>query len=285
MKFGVIMFPTDYSIGAVELARAVEDQGLESLWFPEHTHIPAERKTPWPGGPELPREYSHPLDPFVGLTAAAAATTTLKLGTGVCLVVERDPITLAKEIASLDFISGGRFLFGIGGGWNYEEMSNHGTDPAVRWSIMRERILAMKQIWTEEEATFHGRHVNFERIWSWPKPIQRPHPPVIVGGNGPRTLRRVVEYGDEWAPIIGRGPDLIPRFAELGELAAAAGRPPIPITVFAFGRPNPEWVAQYQAAGASRYIFGLPAAPTETVLPILGQCADIARRYATISVS
>jgi len=285
MLFGVFMFPTEYTIKVVDLARASEDLGFESLWVPEHTHIPVARKSPWPGGAELPREYSHTLDPFLALSAAAAVTTRLRLGTGVCLVIEKDPIVTAKEVATLDLLSDGRFLFGVGGGWNLEEMADHGTDPATRWKVMRERILAMKQIWTEEEATFHGRHVNFERIWSWPKPIQRPHPPVIVGGNGPRTLRRVVEYGDEWAPIIGRGPDLIPRFAELGELAAAAGRPPIPITVFAFGRPNPEWVAQYQAAGASRYIFGLPAAPTETVLPILEQCADIARRYATISVS
>ena len=280
MHFGVIMFPTDYSISAVELARAVEDNGFESLWFPEHSHIPAERRTPWPGGTELPREYSHPLDPFVGLAAAAVATRTLKLGTGVCLVVERDPIMLAKEVASVDFVSGGRLLFGIGGGWNLEEMSNHGTDPTHRWSIMRERILAMKQIWTQDEASFHGTYVNFDRIWSWPKPVQRPHPPIIVGGNGPRTLRRVIEYGDEWAPIIGRGPDLVPRMAELADMASAAGRSPIPVTVFAFGQPNPQWVEQYHAAGARRYIFGLPAAPADTVLPILDRCADIGRKFA-----
>src|SRR5438105_1420753 len=217
MKFGITIFATEYTIDVRELARASEELGFESLWFPEHTHIPAERKTPWPGGAELPREYSHPLDPFVALTAAAAATRTLKVGTGVCLVVERDPITLAKEVASLDFISGGRFLFGIGGGWNYEEMANHGTEPAHRWSIMRERMLALKQIWTNDEASFDGKYVNFDRIWSWPKPAQQPHPPIIVGGNGPRTLRRVIEYGDEWGPIIGRGPDLISRFAELAE--------------------------------------------------------------------
>jgi probable F420-dependent oxidoreductase len=279
MHFGVIMFPTDYSIGAVDLARAVEDSGFESLWFPEHTHIPADRTTPWPGGAELPREYPRALDPFVGLAAAAVATTTLKLGTGVCLVIERDPIVLAKDVASVDFISGGRFLFGIGGGWNLEEMANHGTDPAQRWSILRERILAMKQIWTQDEATFHGKHVNFDRIWQWPKPIQRPHPPIIVGGNGPRTLRRVVEYGDEWAPIVGRGPDLVPRMVELAEMATAAGRSPIPVTIFQFGQPQPQLVEQYQTAGASRYIFGLPAAPADTVLPWLARCAEIARNF------
>jgi probable F420-dependent oxidoreductase len=285
MHFGAIMFPTDYSIGAVDLARAVEDSGFESLWFPEHTHIPAERKTPWPGGAELPREYPRALDPFVGLAAAAVATKTLKLGTGVCLVIERDPIVLAKDVASVDFISNGRLLFGIGGGWNLEEMANHGTDPAQRWSVMRERVLAMKQIWTQEEATFHGKHVNFDRIWQWPKPIQQPHPPIIVGGNGPHTLRRVVEYGDEWAPIVGRGPDLVPRMTELADLAAAAGRSPIPVTVFQFGQPQPQVVAQYHAAGANRYIFGLPAAPADTVLPWLARCAEIARNYQQTAVA
>ena len=184
MQFGVLMFPTDFSIGVVDLARALEDRGYESLWFPEHTHIPADRQTPWPGGPNLPREYSHPLDPFVALGAAAASTARLKLGTGVCLVIERDPITLAKDVTSVDYVSGGRFLFGIGGGWNLEEMANHGTDPSKRWTILRERVLAMKQLWTEDVASYHGEHVNFDRVWQWPKPVQRPHPPIIVGGNG-----------------------------------------------------------------------------------------------------
>lgn len=279
MDFGVLMFPTDFSIGAVELARAVEDLGLESVWFPEHTHIPAERRTPWPGGPDLPREYSHALDPFVALGAAAAATSRVKLGTGVCLVIEHDPINLAKEVASVDFISGGRLLFGIGGGWNLEEMANHGTDPSHRWSVLRERVLAMKQIWTQEEATFHGKYVNFDRIWQWPKPVQQPHPPIVVGGNGPRTLRRVVEYGDEWGPIIGRGPDLVDRMKELAELVAAAGRPPVPVTIFSLSSHDPKLVEQYHTAGASRYVFGLPAAPAERVLPLLDNVASIARRF------
>ncbi|MBV9897000.1 MAG: LLM class F420-dependent oxidoreductase [Chloroflexi bacterium] len=284
MQFGVLMFPTDFSIGAVELARAVEDHGLESVWFPEHTHIPAERKTPWPGGAELPREYSHALDPFVALAAAAAATTRIKLGTGVCLVIEHDPITLAKEVASVDFVSGGRMLFGIGGGWNLEEMSNHGTDPSHRWTVLRERMLAMKQIWAEDEATFHGKYVNFDRIWSWPKPIQRPNPPVVVGGNGARTLQRVIEYGDEWGPIIGRGPDLFDRMKELADLAAEAGRAPIPVTIFSLRSFDPKLVEQYQAAGASRYVFGLPAAPADAVLPLVANCAKLAREFgATVA--
>ncbi|MDR7532408.1 MAG: LLM class F420-dependent oxidoreductase [Armatimonadota bacterium] len=204
MKFGVIIFPTDYSISPVELGRAAEERGFESIWFPEHTHIPTSRRSPWPGGGELPREYSHSLDPFVALAAVAGVTSQIKLGTGICLVVERDPIILAKEVASLDHLSGGRFLFGIGGGWNLEEMENHGTNPNTRWRLLRERVLAMKRIWTEDAAEYHGRFVNFDPIWSWPKPIQKPHPPVIIGGNGPRTLQRVIEYGDGWMPIGGR---------------------------------------------------------------------------------
>ncbi len=281
MQFGVLMFPTDFSIGAVDLARAVEDSGLESVWFPEHTHIPAERKTPWPGGAELPPEYAHALDPFVALGAAAAATTRIKLGTGVCLVIEHDPITLAKEVASVDFVSGGRMLFGIGGGWNLEEMANHGTDPSHRWTVLRERMLAMKQIWAQDEATYHGKYVNFDRIWSWPKPIQRPNPPVVVGGNGARTLQRVIEYGDEWGPIIGRGPDLFDRMKELADLAAAAGRAPVPVTIFSLRSFDAKLVEQYQAAGASRYVFGLPAAPAETVLPLVARCAKLAREFGS----
>jgi probable F420-dependent oxidoreductase len=279
MQFGVLMFPTDFSIGVVDLARAVEERGFESLWLPEHTHIPAERRTPWPGGAELPREYSHALDPFIGLAAAAVATSRLKLATGVSLVIEHDPIVLAKVVASVDFIAGGRVLFGIGGGWNLEEMSNHGTDPTQRWSVLRERILAMKEIWTQDEATFHGKHVNFDRIWSWPKPVQQPHPPIIVGGNGPRTLRRVVEYGDEWGPIIGRGPDLLERMKELEGLCVQAGRAPAPVTMFSLNSHDPKLVERHQSAGANRYVFGLPAAPGERVLPILDNLVDILRKF------
>src|SRR5215210_6280235 len=167
MQFGVFMFPTEYTISVTDLARAAEDLGFESFWVPEHTHIPAERRTPWPGGAELPREYSHALDPFLALTAAAAVTTRLRLGTSVCLVIERDPITLAKEVATLDQLSGGRFLFGVGAGWNVEEMKNHGTDPGTRFRRMRESVEAMKAIWTQDEAEYHGRIVDFDPIWSW----------------------------------------------------------------------------------------------------------------------
>jgi probable F420-dependent oxidoreductase len=280
MKLGVTMFATEYSIGPAELARAVEERGLESLFFPEHTHIPTSRRTPWPGGPELPQEYSHTLDPFVALSAAATATEHLLIGTGICLVIERDPITLAKEVASLDFISGARFLFGIGGGWNQEEMENHGTNPAQRWKLLRERVLAMKAIWTQDEAEFHGRFVNFDPIWSWPKPVQKPHPPILVGGDGPHALQRAVEYGDGWMPIPGRGHrPLSERIAELNRLAAEAGRGRIPVSVFG-ASPRPDVVQHYAELGVERCIFWLPSASREEVLPLLDDYTELARSIA-----
>jgi probable F420-dependent oxidoreductase len=280
MKFGITMFPTEYSIGPAALARAVEERGLESLLFTEHTHIPTSRRTPWPSGDELPREYSHTLDPFVALSAAATATEHLLIGTGICLVIERDPITLAKEVASLDFISRGRFLFGIGGGWNQEEMENHGTNPARRWKLLRERILAMKAIWTQDESEFHGQFVNFDPIWSWPKPVQKPHPPILVGGDGPRTLQRVVEYGDGWMPIPGRGQTpLSERIAELNRLAAEAGRGRIPVSIW--GAPSrPDVIQHYAELGVERCLFRLPSAPREEVLPLLDRYAELANSFA-----
>ena len=276
MKFGVYMFPTDYSIGMVELAQAAENLGFESLFVPEHTHIPTSRRSPWGGGPVLPQEYWHTIDPFVALSTAAAVTSVLKLGTGICLVIERDPITLAKEVASLDFISGGRFLFGIGGGWNYEEMENHGTKPSLRWKVLRERMLAMKEIWTKDEAAYHGESVNFDPIWSWPKPVQKPYPPIIVGGGGPRTLQRVIEYGDEWMPNRVRGDELTNKIAELQQMAKDAGRDPIPVTMFGV-QPSPEAIDHYAQIGVSRCLFGLPSAPADEVLPLLNQCAEASR--------
>ena len=280
MKFGLTMFPTEYSIAPAELARAVEERGFESLLFPEHTHIPTSRRTPWPGGPELPKEYSHSLDLFVALSAAATATERILIGTGVCLVIERDPITLAKEVASLDFISHGRFLFGIGGGWNLEEMENHGTNPPQRWKLMREQILAMKAIWTQDDAEFHGRFVNFDPIWSWPKPVQKPHPPILVGGDGPHTFQRVLEYGDAWIPIPMRlqGP-MSERVAELNRLAAEAGRGHIPVSVW--GAPSrPEVIQHYAEIGVERCVFWLPPAPADKVLPFLDSYAEVARSFA-----
>jgi probable F420-dependent oxidoreductase len=280
MHFGVTMFLTEYTLPVVDLARAAEELGFESLWVPEHTHIPADRRSPWPGGAELPREYSHALDPFLTLTAAAMVTSQLRLGTGVCLVIERDPITTAKEVATLDQLSGGRVLFGVGGGWNLEEMANHGTDPARRWALMRERILAMKQIWTHDEAEFHGELVEFDRIWQWPKPFQQPHPPIVVGGNGPHTLRRVIDYGDAWMPIPGRGTRAVEEgIGELARMAEAAGRPPIPVSIWGV-RPDPRAIDDLVKLGVSRCIFALPSAGGDEVLPRLKRCAEAMKAVA-----
>ena len=270
MKLGVRMFSTDYAIRTDELAREVEARGFESLWLPEHTHIPKSRQSPWPGGAELPKEYWHTYDPFVALAMAATVTTRLKLGTGICLVVERDPITLAKEVASLDFLSKGRFLFGIGGGWNAEEMANHGTDFKKRWRLLRERILAMKEIWTKDEAEFHGEFVNFDPIWAYPKPVQKPHPPIYLGANAPKAREWVAEYCDGWFPIPARAGDMAAGIADLRRLAEKAGRDPKTLTVSVFAAPADEnAVRQYEKAGAERTIFALPSAERDTVLPIL----------------
>ena len=276
MKYGVQMFPTDYAIPVTELGKACEDLGFESLFFPEHTHIPTSRRTPWPGGAELPMEYSHTLDPFVACGAVAGVTKNLKFGTGICLVMQRDPITLAKEVASVDFLSGGRFLFGIGGGWNEDEMENHGTKPTLRWKILRERILAMKEIWTKDEAEFHGEFVDFDPIWSWPKPAQQPHPPVLIGGAGPRTLDRVIEYGDGWMPIGGRtGAVLGEKIKELQSKAKEAGRGPIPVSVFGVP-PSKEAIEAYKEMGVDRVLFGLRPEGAENVIPALKRYAEVA---------
>jgi probable F420-dependent oxidoreductase len=276
MQYGVSMFPTRYSIGPAELARAVEDRGFESLFFPEHTHIPTSRRSPWPGGADLPNEYRETLDPFLALTAAAAVTERLLLGTGICLVVERDPITTAKEVATLDLLSGGRFLFGVGGGWNREEMEDHGTDPTRRFALMRERILAMKEIWTHDEAEFHGEYLDFDPMWQWPKPVQKPHPPVLVAGNGPGTLERVLEYGDGWIPIPGRGTvPLGEGTARLREMAAERDRDPVPVIVFG-ARPQAEVLDHYAAAGVDRVLFALPPVEAAEAFKFLDTYANLA---------
>ena len=279
MDFGAMMFSTDYSIRPDDLARLLEDRGFESMWVPEHSHIPAERSSPWPGGGDLPQDYWHTYDPFVALTAAAAVTTDLKLGTGICLVIERDPIMLAKEVASVDRLSGGRFIFGIGGGWNREEMANHGTRFRSRWRLLRERILAMKEIWTQEEAEFHGEFVNFDKMWAYPKPVQRPHPPILMGGDGATTFDRVVEFCDGWMPISGRsseGTSLQEKIVLLRWQAEEAGRDPASINITTFGaRPEPDAIARLKAAGVDRAIFGLPSTERDTVVPIIDECAKL----------
>ncbi len=278
MQFGLQMFPTDYAIPVTELGKAAEDLGFESLFFPEHSHIPTGRRTPYPGGGPLPEQYSHTLDPFVAMAAVATATTTLKVGTGICLVIQRDPIMLAKEVASVDFLSGGRLLFGIGGGWNEDEMENHGTKPSLRWKILRERVLAMKEIWTKDEAEYHGEFVNFDPIWAWPKPVTKPHPPVLMGGDGPRTLQRVVEFADGWMPIGSRGGTerLAGRITELQQMAKAAGRERIPVTTFG-AAPDPQAITKLGEIGVDRVLFGLRSAPAEEVLPALKQYAEVVK--------
>ena len=277
MHAGVAMFATHYAIRPDELARELEQRGFESFWVPEHTHIPASRTSPWPGGGDLPKEYWHSYDPFVALTAAATATSRIKLGTGICLVIERDPIVTAKEVASLDHLSGGRVLFGIGGGWNLEEMAHHGTDPKTRWRLLRERVLAMKELWTKDEAEFHGEFVNFDRSWSYPKPAQRPHPPIIMGGDGARTFDRVLEFCDGWMPLGRRPADFAPRIADLRQRAKAAGRDPKSISVTVFGvRPDRRALDTLAGAGVDRVVFMAPSADRETVLPHVDQCAAVA---------
>jgi probable F420-dependent oxidoreductase len=279
VDFGVMMFPADYAVAPDEIARMAEERDFESLFFPEHTHIPAARESPYPGGGELPDMYSHTHDPFVALAAAAAATRRIRVGTGICLVIQRDPIVTAKEVASLDRLSDGRFLFGVGAGWNAEEMRNHGTDPRRRFGVMRERVEAMKAIWTSEEATYHGRHVNFDRIWSWPKPAQQPHPPVIVGGNGERVLDRVVAYGDEWMPNrIESVEELGDRIDRLGELAAEAGRPVPKVGLYAAPAKAEEMEA-YAGLGVSRYVLFVPPVPRDEAAARLDHLAGVVEEY------
>jgi probable F420-dependent oxidoreductase len=276
MKFGIAIFPTDYAISMTELAPAVEQAGFESLWVAEHSHIPTSRATPYPSGGDLPRMYMHTMDPFVALTAAALASKTLKIGTGICLLIQRDPIHTAKEAASLDQISKGRFLFGVGGGWNREEMADHGTAFETRWKLLRERVEAVKAIWTQDEAEYHGDFVNFGPMWCWPKPLQKPHPPVLLGGNGPNILKRVVAYGDEWMPNRGTALQRIP---ELRELEQAAGRGHIPVSCYP--REAAADIERAGETGVDRCIFYVPAEGRAPALTKLNELARLIEPYKT----
>jgi len=274
MKFGIAIFPTDYAISMAELAPAVEEAGFESLWVAEHSHIPTSRITPYPAGGELPRMYMHTMDPFVALTAAALASKTLKVGTGICLLIERDPIHTAKEAASLDVVSKGRFLFGIGGGWNREEMADHGTVFETRWKLLRERVEAVKAIWTQDEAEYHGEMVDFGPMWCWPKPVQKPHPPVLLGGNGENVLKRLVAYADEWMPNRGAALQRIP---ELREMAQAAGRGHIPVTFYP--RDTAADIERAAEAGVERCIWYVPADGRAPALTKLNELARLIEPY------
>jgi len=273
MRCGLTMFLTDYSIPVTDLARAIEARGFESLWVAEHSHIPTSRKSPWPGGSELPKMYYDTLDPFVALTAAAVTTRTLKLGTGICLVTQRDPIHTAKEVSSLEQISGGRVLFGVGAGWNLEEMRDHGTDPERRFALMEERVEAMRSIWTQTKPEYHGEHVNFDPMMTWPKPVQKPHPPIHLGG-GPGAARQAIAYGDGWMPVAGRGAGLELSIASFRKRAAQAGRDAEAMQLSIFGMPNdPGLVSRYRDLGVDRLMFALPPEPAESLLPILDELA------------
>jgi probable F420-dependent oxidoreductase len=259
VDFGVSYFPTDEAVEPAELARMAEERGFESVFVTEHTHIPAIRETPYPAGGELPREYWRIYDPFVALTTMAASTERIRVGTAICLLIERDPITTAKEVASLDRLSGGRFLFGVGAGWNLEEMRNHGTDPERRFGLLRERVEACKELWTTEESSYHGRYVDFDRIHSFPKPVQDPHPPVLVGGNGPTVHRRVLAFGDGWFPNrIPPDDQMIARVEELQRRGEQAGRGRIPVTLQIPPR-DPSVLERYEAAGVTRVVHMLRA--------------------------
>jgi probable F420-dependent oxidoreductase len=284
MHFGVSMFHTDYSIPAVELARALESRSFESMWAPEHSHIPVPCKTPFPGGGELPKPYYEVMDPFVVLSAAAVVTKTLKLATGVCLVVQRDPIQTAKLVASIDQVSGGRFLFGVGGGWNREEIEGHGTAFATRFKLMRERIEAMKAIWTQSKPEYHGEFVDFPPMMTWPKPVQKPYPPIIVGGAFPHAARRAVRYGDGWVPIASRAPygdvnDYLPKFKAM---VTEAGRNPaaLPITLFG-GTEDLDLLKRYRDMGVARVVTTLPPEPADKTLPVLDRWAELIRRVSS----
>ena len=280
MHIGLCIFATDYSIRADELARAAEERGFESLFLTEHTHIPASRRTPFPSGGELPREYSHTLDPFVALMAAAAATRTLLVGTGICLLIERDTITTAKEVATLDLLSGGRFLFGVGGGWNAEEMENHGTVFTTRFKRLTEQVLAMKEIWTKDEAEFHGEIVRFDPIWAWPKPAQKPHPPILMGGESGHTLQRVVDFCDGWFPRGRAGDVILTGLADLKARAARAGRDMKTISVSVFGTASDEALLdRYAAAGITRAVLRLPSEGRDAVLSRLDRYAPLIAKF------
>jgi probable F420-dependent oxidoreductase len=281
MRVGASMFFTEYSMTPAALGRALEERGFDSVWAPEHSHIPLSRKTPFPGGGDLPKRYYDAMDPFVSLTAAACATKTLKIATGVCLLNQRDPIQTAKLVASIDQVSGGRFLFGVGVGWNQDEMENHGTVFASRAKLTRERIEAMKEIWTKAEAEYHGEFVNFDPIMAWPKPVQKPHPPVIVGGAFPQGARRALRYGDGWMPVAGRPMEreLSERAEEFKRMAAEVGRDPATVPLSMFGAPEDiDRLERLRDLGVVRVVVSLDSEKDDEILPILDRWADLIRR-------
>ncbi len=278
MELGLMIFPTDQTIDPVELGKATEDLGFGSLWFPEHSHIPTSRVTPWggrKGAPDLPDFYWRTYDQFVALAAVAAVTERIQLGTGITLVAQRDPIWTAKQVASVDRISGGRLLFGIGYGWNVEEMEHHNLPYKNRRARLRESILAMKEIWAEDEASFSGEHVNFSSSWSWPKPTQTPHPPIIMGGAaGPKTAAHIAEFCDGWMPIGGR--HALGGWSEVEKACEAIGRDPKSVELSVFGaKPDKEALDGLAEQGVVRSIFTLPQGPRDEVMAAVEEYAKL----------
>ena len=263
---GIFYFATEYGHNVVDVARDAEQRGFESLWLPEHTHIPVSRKTPYAGGAELPEEYAHTLDPFVALAAVATATKRIRLATGISLLIERDTITTAKTVATLDLLSNGRAIVGVGGGWDREEAEHHGVEWSTRFQKLEEQIDAIKIIWANEEAAFHGEHIHFDSIWSWPKPLQRPHPPIVLGGESDHTLRRVIKHCDGWLPRA-RNPETVVRgIARLNELAEEADRDPESISVNVFApRPDAELIDRFKSMGVARIVLWLPPEDRDAV--------------------
>jgi probable F420-dependent oxidoreductase len=283
MKIGAVMFFTTDSMQPAPLARALEERGFESLWVPEHTHIPSSRKTPYPAGGPLIRPYYDIMDPFLALNTAATVTTRLKVGTGIALLTQRDPIVTAKVVSTIDQLSQGRFLFGVGNGWNQDEIENHGTVFASRHKLARERMEAMKAIWTEEEPEYHGEFVNFDKMKQWPKPKQKPHPPIIVGGAFPHAARRAVRYGDGWIPrddwLERDGLGVIDAFHKM---AKEAGRDPAELPISLFRVPEDiERLRLYQRLGIDRVVFSLPMATQDKIMPILDRWAALQRQLAS----
>lgn len=279
MKYGVVMFPTDKAIQPVDLAVAAEERGFESLWFPEHSHIPVSRQTPWGGVPDadpLPEEYWRTHDQYLALAAASAATTTIRLGTGITLVAQRDPLWLAKQVASLDVLSGGRFIFGVGFGWNVEEAANHGVVFKTRHRRVNEMIEAMKLIWTEDEPEYHGEFVDFDPIWSWPKPVQKPHPPIVFGtGSGPLSTQAIIAHADGWMPLR-LSATYAEEIAKMRKALDEAGRDPdeLEVSIF-YARPKPDFLAEMEEIGAARVIFRLRPEPADLVIPRLDELAEL----------
>jgi probable F420-dependent oxidoreductase len=274
VKVGISNFPTDYSLGPVPLARALEERGFESLWVVEHTHIPASRRTPYPLGTELPSIYWESYEPFTFLAQAAAVTERLNLGTGICLVPEHHPIALAKRVASLDSLSGGRFLFGIGAGWNAEELENHGVAFADRWKVTREHVLAMKACWTEKDAEFHGEFVDFDPVWVEPKPVSRPHPPVFMGASSTWAMDRIAEYADGWLPVLV--PEFDERLALLEERCEARGRSLSEIDVSVMTMvADQDGLVGLAEKGVNRIILSLPTVGADEALGVLDGYAQI----------